>query len=367
MKNKTQNRDEAYFIMRYESLENQLRKKSNFILSSILIGAIAFIMYFLYEFTLYSDIISEIRYFNFMSYIAPRGVLILIIAGILCFISTYGFIAFKKNLAESYLPVIYQQQRLYIERELAEREKSEKPKRQYELLSKRKKNKLFFFLYAVVASTITILIWSTCVWGASSKNLSAFDYGLGIVMTVFVGSMTYLTIYVITISVKDKAEYEMMQQKSESIKNEIGITPDSQNDFFTRLINLSNNYLDQYYYQTKIQAEKSFRVSLFISIFGAFVICFGIILLFADKTNPAYVTTAAGVLSEFIAAVFFYFYNNTIKSMSKYHNKLVLSQNISIALKVADTLPEEMQGELRSELIKQLVKDINQYIIAEEK
>lgn len=27
--------------------------------------------------------------------------------------------------------------------------------------------------------------------------------------------------------------------------------------------------------------------------------------------------------------------------MSKYHNKLVLSQNISIALRIADGLPEE--------------------------
>ena len=49
-----------------------------------------------------------------------------------------------------------------------------------------------------------------------------------------------------------------------------------------------------------------------------------------------YVVTAAGILSEFIAAVFFYLYNKTIQKMREYHQKLVLTQNISLALKISD-------------------------------
>lgn len=82
-----------------------------------------------------------------------------------------------------------------------------------------------------------------------------------------------------------------------------------------------------------------------------------------EKIEPSYITCASGLITEFIAAIFFYLYNKTIISMSKYHNKLVLSHNISIALKVADTLPEEDKAKSKNLIISQLLKDINSYLI----
>ena len=49
--------------------------------------------------------------------------------------------------------------------------------------------------------------------------------------------------------------------------------------------------------------------------------------------------------------------------MSKYHNKLVISQNISIALKVADTLSEEDKTKAKNTIISELLKDVNTYLI----
>lgn len=49
--------------------------------------------------------------------------------------------------------------------------------------------------------------------------------------------------------------------------------------------------------------------------------------------------------------------------MSKYHNKLVLSQNISIALKVSDSLPDEDKTKSKNKIIEELLKDINSYLI----
>lgn len=66
-----------------------------------------------------------------------------------------------------------------------------------------------------------------------------------------------------------------------------------------------------------------------------------IIAMFFDVTNPAYASTVSGIITEFIAAIFFYLYNKTVSSMSKYYNKLVLSYNISIALRVAELLPDK--------------------------
>jgi len=242
--------------------------------------------------------------------------------------------------------------------------------KKYTLLCKRLKNKLLFVTTSVVAFALVSGIWILALYLYDIENnyysnyqpqLTTFNMIIACVVAIIIGAICYLVMYTITVSQKDHVEYELTVYKGEMLKQSI------QNDFFDNLIKLSNNYLDQYYNQTKIQAENSFLVTLFISVFGALIICFGIVMLLFDKTNPAYIATAAGVLSEFIAAVFFYFYNSTVKSMSKYHNKLVLSQNISIALKVTDTLPEQIQGEIRAELIKQLVKDINQYMVAEEK
>lgn len=84
--------------------------------------------------------------------------------------------------------------------------------------------------------------------------------------------------------------------------------------------------------------------------------------MFLEKVEPSYITCASGVITEFISAIFFYLYNKTVTSMSKYHNKLVLSQNISIALKVADTLPDSDKTKAKNTIIDELLKDVNSYL-----
>lgn len=88
--------------------------------------------------------------------------------------------------------------------------------------------------------------------------------------------------------------------------------------------------------------------------------------MFLEKTTPSVITCTSGIIIEFIAAVFFYLYNKTVTSMSSYHNKLVLSQNISIALKVSDSLSEEEQIKTKSLIISELIKNINGYLTEEE-
>ncbi len=49
--------------------------------------------------------------------------------------------------------------------------------------------------------------------------------------------------------------------------------------------------------------------------------------------------------------------------MSAYHNKLVLSHNISIALKVAESLPKEDKVKSKNLIIEELLKNVNSYLI----
>lgn len=138
------------------------------------------------------------------------------------------------------------------------------------------------------------------------------------------------------------------------------------NDLFENSIKMSYKYLDQYYDQTREQAKRGFSITVAISIVGAILIFIGVGAMFLGKTDPSYITCAAGAITEFISAIFFYLYNKTISSMSQYHNKLVLSQNISIALRVADSLPEDKKAEAKSTIVNELLKDINTYLVEEE-
>jgi phosphate/sulfate permease len=133
-------------------------------------------------------------------------------------------------------------------------------------------------------------------------------------------------------------------------------------NFFTKLVQINFKYLDQYYLQTQEQADKSFRLSVAAAIGGLIIVGVGISMMYYGRVAPAYVTTGAGVISEFIAAIFFYLYNKTILKMSEYHQKLVLTQNISLALKITDEMDASVKNKSLEILIDRLTIDVNKYL-----
>lgn len=137
-------------------------------------------------------------------------------------------------------------------------------------------------------------------------------------------------------------------------------------NFFTNLVKINFKYLDQYYLQTQLQADKSFLLCAIAAGISLTVIIAGITMLFVQQSakQAGYIATAAGTLGEFIAAVFFYLYNQTIVKMGEYHQKLVLTQNVSLALKISEELPAAEQVGARSKLIEYLSKDINFFLTA---
>ena len=140
------------------------------------------------------------------------------------------------------------------------------------------------------------------------------------------------------------------------------IQKDVDEDIYESSLKMSYKYLDEYYRQTREQAGKGFLITLSVAIGGAIIICVGIFMMFSGVAEPAYLTTACGVLTEFIASIFFYLYNKTVQSMGDYHNKLVLSQNVAIALKISESIDGPEKNSVKSEMIKELLKDVNQYI-----
>lgn len=134
---------------------------------------------------------------------------------------------------------------------------------------------------------------------------------------------------------------------------------DIEHDFFNNLVKINFKYIDKYYLQTQIQADKSFLMSAFAGFAGLAIIVVGIVMMYAGRTEPAYVTTAAGLISEFIAAVFFYLYNETVLRMAEYHRKLVLTQNVGLAMRIVQDMPGEAKLEAQRQLVDRLTSEIN--------
>ena len=179
---------------------------------------------------------------------------------------------------------------------------------------------------------------------------------LGILCSSFLYAYPMTIFRLIASNALRRIELELVKHGTEELQENIS------ENFFTKLVQINFKYLDQYYLQTQEQADKSFRLASFASVAGLIIVIIGIIMMFFDKTNPAYVTTGAGVVSELIAAVFFYLYNRTILKMSQYHQKLVITQNISLALKITEDMSGDNKLKIQEMLVDRLTTDTNKYL-----
>ena len=198
-----------------------------------------------------------------------------------------------------------------------------KLKLKLETLQKREKKGLLFF--GILISILFSIIFFITYQGSFYREKPLWII-LSIVCGVTVGLLMVLYLNFIYEMQENRIRREMIEYEAEDIKEDV------KEDIFENSIKMSYKYLDQYYLQTREQ----------------------------------YVTCASGVITEFISAIFFYLYNKTISSMSKYHNKLVLSQNISIALKVAESLSTDDKIKAKNQIINELLKDINSYLVKSE-
>lgn len=212
-----------------------------------------------------------------------------------------------------------------------------------------------------------VMIWILLIFGGIPFciiHLFAFFFGENIENIEFVPLAIACFVWFMFMVYNQHLENRykrLLEKQSYSEKEKIKEKVDE--DVFENSIKLSYKYLDEYYSQTRKQAQKGFYATVFVAVFGALLVASGIVLMYLGNLEPAYVTCAAGVVTEFISAIFFYLYNRTITSMSAYHNKLVLSQNISIALKVADSLPEDDKTKSKNLIIEELLKNVNSYLI----
>ena len=226
---------------------------------------------------------------------------------------------------------------------------------QLESLKRKRKSKTMWFFGLLFAAFITSMVTFSYYLSYSKFDIAITIFSLCVSLILSLFMIFYI-----------KFMFEMRENSIQRKLYEIDAVyaqKDVEEDIFENSLKMSYKYLDQYYLQTKEQAQRGFAVTVGVAIFGAILIGGGIIAMLFGATNPSYVTCAAGIITEFISSIFFYLYNKTISSMSKYHNKLVLSQSISIALKVSESLNEEDKVETKKLIVAELMKDINNHLV----
>lgn len=235
--------------------------------------------------------------------------------------------------------------------EKAERDKTEQDVlnriRWYE--NKIKKTRAIFISMSILITSFLVFLFAAQPFNEGSKFIPLDK----IAFIIFSYILLILTMYIMLKAMyKEKINNLQYELKSTSIM-------DDEKSLHQKALKMSYNYLDRYYSQTQDQANKGFIATICVALFGAFIIIGGIISMFFGITEPAYITVATGAITEFISSIFFYLYNKTVASMGKYHDKLVLSQNISYAFELTETVSEEKKDSIKEEIIKELVKDIN--------
>ncbi len=224
--------------------------------------------------------------------------------------------------------------------------------------------KFFNFSWISFATYLVVFVFPLILFFLFYGNAFDNDEWMKIIPAYFI---TVIFLYFCSQIISTLAN-RMWQRKV--IENDISSLYEKLEDdnFFTTLIRINFKYIDKYYLQTQVQANKSFYVSTIAAIVSLIIIIVGIVMLYVDlgganKEFASYITIGAGALGEFIATIFFYLYNRTVIEMSSYHQKLVLTQNISLALRIADQLEnKEAKATAQTALITALSKDINMYL-----
>jgi len=138
-------------------------------------------------------------------------------------------------------------------------------------------------------------------------------------------------------SYDDKRTYEEKLEKAQGT------------DIYKYVLLINISALEGYVAQARLQAQQSFNMSKFVSLTGFLIVAVAIGLSVYltitgnQNLNAAYLAGIAGVLTEFIAGVFFYLYSKTLSQINLFHDKLVDMQKTALVY-IAQSDPQDIEA-----------------------
>jgi hypothetical protein len=189
-----------------------------------------------------------------------------------------------------------------------------------------------------------------------------FGFFRAFVLPVWVHALCWvilgaLIIIVISGLINYKNNKRSIKETEEYINTLMGFSQThTPSEYFSKLIEINVNNLEKYYKQVKTHTSLSFTFSLVVGLLGFGLIVTGVsngIINDVSKDYITYISTASGIIIEFIAGVFFYLYNRTVRQLAEYHDKLIEVQNILVSFQLIDIVKDD---EKKNAIIENMVE-----------
>lgn len=144
------------------------------------------------------------------------------------------------------------------------------------------------------------------------------------------------------------------RSKIEKAEREVEENPEKSRPIW----DLSRKKLEIYIERNLSQVRSIYWITVIIMMVGFVLISYGVFRSFQnDSFEGAVLTTAAGVLTEFIAATFLLIYRATMKQASDYVVTLERINSIGMAIQIVDSLPED-QAQKKSDTKAMIAKEL---------
>jgi hypothetical protein len=224
-------------------------------------------------------------------------------------------------------------------------------------LSSFRKKTVIWLIIAIVITISVILIFGLT---DNQRETVILSFSLASLEVLIAGCF-----YLITARLEKKA-YQLQYRKYQSEKLQWAAVRFP----MKYLMKMNFSYLDRYYDETHEQAARSFKAASLAAVGGFCLMLGGCVISFysdpsSSKQTAAVVATLSGIITQFVSAVFFYLQNKTMLKMGEYHQKLVLTQNVSLAINVLEKMHNDAdRSSAQGKLIESLCRDVNRYISA---
>jgi Cyanobacterial TRADD-N associated 2-Transmembrane domain len=148
------------------------------------------------------------------------------------------------------------------------------------------------------------------------------------------------------LSASSQRDIDTLEARKKTLQRLAGISEitSEKTTYFDRLVEINIDNLGAYYALVKAQADRSFMASIVVAFVGFFLISVGLAIGITNTSNTltiTYISSGSGVITEFIAGVFFYLYNKTVIQMKGYHDSLLTVQNVLLSFKIIGDIQKE--------------------------
>jgi hypothetical protein len=240
-------------------------------------------------------------------------------------------------------------------------EVASKYQEQLQYLNDRKENiKRVSILYATLITVLVAIIaglYSTGIfpYNPFSNTLPIIAGGFGAIFT----SLYYSQYSSIQSKINQTLNRMRLEEKLSGSRETTAVSSQNPNEeYFSKLVEINIENLSAYYEQVKAHANKSFIASLLMSILGFVIIVTGLAVSFGMNNQRElliFVSSGSGIITEAIAALFFYLYTQTVHQMKDYHDGLLYVQNILLSLKLIEGI-DGVEPQIKAESINKLVE-----------